>query len=810
MVVEVYADQMVNAQARALRLQVWSVEEEGASARTVFDDEKAVMVDSWPRRHTLAPKGGDSKRRYLVKARALDEAGEVVAEAKVISGYVAGQGRILRIGLEGGTCLGVVCTDTTTCQGGLCLEIPEVDPGTLPPLDSRPPTQDAGADGSPGGNCVADQPCSPGIEVGECEEALTVCQGTVEVCTVRLKSAGTECRPAENECDVAESCNGTSPDCPADVAMPFATPCGTDQFCINGLCGDCAEGVECTDPTFSACQTGTVDCSGATPACTGPAPSPAGTICREAAGLCDVAETCNGIGTTCPDDTMLTAGTPCRDAAGVCDVAEYCAGDTAACPTNFLRPTGHECNPAQGLCDAPEVCSGSIDCPEASGPAPAGTPCRSAGANDCDVTELCEGTAFTCPDDALKPFGAQCQDGVCNGEGLCTDPGCGAPCATTNPCESGVVECPEGGVPTCVGNGFKPAGEECRPVACDDPAECCDVAEVCTGDSVSCPADVLKVAFTECRPIEGGTDCDVPELCSGTSPECPPDVPAPATQLCRDNLPSELCDKPEYCTGDSKMCPEDGLQPLGYSCRGAEGNCDTVERCDGVTPVCPVDGVDKLGTSCLGGYCNGSAKTCTKSIVISEVYPAGSNGFIELYNRSSYYARLSETVYGRFYSSCSLSTNGAKALQFPSGTKFGVTIPPYRFYKAAWSSLLFPLGLDFNLGSPTDPNLPLLSRFGGSVSLSCADNTGDAVAWGTGSKGGEGTRLATPSSGNSYERKVCSNSTSVSMVGAEATSGNSYDSNNNANDFVRRSTPGPQYSKSSAETAKKCIVIIGP
>ena len=34
------------------------------------------------------------------------------------------------------------------------------------------------------------------------------------------KPAGTECRPAENVCDVAEVCDGASLDCPTDL---FAT-----------------------------------------------------------------------------------------------------------------------------------------------------------------------------------------------------------------------------------------------------------------------------------------------------------------------------------------------------------------------------------------------------------------------------------------------------------------------------------------------------------------------------------------------------------------------------------------------------------
>src|SRR5438067_6394136 len=51
---------------------------------------------------------------------------------------------------------------------------------------------------------------------------------------------------------------------------------------------------------------------------------PAGTVCRSAAGVCDVEETCDGTSADCPPDVKST--TECRPAAGDCDVAEACDG----------------------------------------------------------------------------------------------------------------------------------------------------------------------------------------------------------------------------------------------------------------------------------------------------------------------------------------------------------------------------------------------------------------------------------------------------------------------------------------------------
>ncbi|XP_063834603.1 disintegrin and metalloproteinase domain-containing protein 12 [Ostrinia nubilalis] len=55
--------------------------------------------------------------------------------------------------------------------------------------------------------------------------------------TCRPKSAGTVCRAAERECDLAEYCTGHSEFCPADVFKMDSTPCGNEQaYCVRGSC----------------------------------------------------------------------------------------------------------------------------------------------------------------------------------------------------------------------------------------------------------------------------------------------------------------------------------------------------------------------------------------------------------------------------------------------------------------------------------------------------------------------------------------------------------------------------------------------
>src|SRR5206468_6797017 len=87
-----------------------------------------------------------------------------------------------------------------------------------------------------------------------------------------------------------------------------------DDGANNGTSGDCCN----TDCTFTA----------------------AGTQCRAAADLCDVAETCTGSSSTCPADGFASSGTVCRAAADDCDLADTCAGASVSCPAAAIQPAG--------------------------------------------------------------------------------------------------------------------------------------------------------------------------------------------------------------------------------------------------------------------------------------------------------------------------------------------------------------------------------------------------------------------------------------------------------------------------------------
>jgi len=90
---------------------------------------------------------------------------------------------------------------------------------------------------------------------------------------------------------------------------------------------------------------------------------------------------------------------------------------------------------------------------------------------------------------------------------------------------------------------FRPAGQACRPAT-----GVCDVAEVCTGTSGSCPADQFARAGTACRP---GTGCQDEATCNGTSTACPANPFKADGETCDDGDPSTLTSvcKAQKCQG---------------------------------------------------------------------------------------------------------------------------------------------------------------------------------------------------------------------------------------------------------------------
>ncbi len=127
------------------------------------------------------------------------------------------------------------------------------------------------------------------------------------------------------------------------------------------------------------------------------------------------------------------------------------------------------------------------------------------------------------------------------------------------------------------------AGTTCRPVAGG-----CDIAEVCTGTSTSCPQDKLQPSLVVCRAAVG--TCDIAEVCNNISPACPPDVIRPSSFSCRPSV--GICDLAEWCDGLSATCPPDAKQLSSVVCSSETGPngeylCHDTVRCNGTSDTCP-------------------------------------------------------------------------------------------------------------------------------------------------------------------------------------------------------------------------------
>jgi hypothetical protein len=333
----------------------------------------------------------------------------------------------------------------------------------------------------------------------------------------------------------------------------------------------------------------------------------AGLICRTAAGVCDLNDTCSGSSATCPTDAKSTA--VCRASAGTCDLTENCNGAGNNCPADAKSTA--VCRASGGVCDVTETCDGVADtCPTDT---KSTAVCRASGGT-CDVVESCDGATDDCPSDDVLPSSTECRasGGVCDLAENCTGSGpvCPGDGKSTAECRASagacdIAEACDGAANDCPGNAKSTA--ECRASAGG-----CDIAEACDGAADDCPTDTLVSDGTVCRGSAG--TCDVAEECDGASAACPGDGVALSTVVCRGA--AGLCDIADQCDGVGVACPADVLEPSTTVCRAATGGevCDVEELCTGSSAACPADLSLPDGTSCEdGNFCNGS-QTCSSGV----------------------------------------------------------------------------------------------------------------------------------------------------------------------------------------------------
>lgn len=406
------------------------------------------------------------------------------------------------------------CTDEV-CSAGVCIHPPVMD-GTV-------------CNGAPVGDCDSQDTCQAGVCVDQITPSGTVCRlvagdcdveefcdGVSKACPTDGFSDGTvACRPANGICDVAEFCTGGSADCPADgfagtdvVCRQAINDCDMDEFCTG-------KGVECPadacQPSGTTCADDGNDCTndvcdGACN-CTHPIRgdgSPCGD--QTPGGDCDEADIC--IAGIC-DTNRVDAGTVCRTAAGECDLEEVCDGAAVDCPFDDCKPQGTACSSDGNDCTA-DVCDGLCNCSHTA--LSDGSSCgNTIPTGECDQADVCV-------------------SGNCNSNPQIDGTSCGSPinsdCDNPDACLSGVCQDNlESSGTTCSSDGNDCTNDRCDGSGiCDHTAvpnntPCTDDGEFCTGTE-ACFAGQCMGSGDPCL---GDDTCCLEDMdACGSGPQCVP------------------------------------------------------------------------------------------------------------------------------------------------------------------------------------------------------------------------------------------------------------------------------------------------
>jgi len=426
--VEVDAEDSVRGLTSSLRIQVEGGDGVDALKGRVVRLQETLKPVDFPKRVALVPLDGDQRRAFILTATAYDDGGKLVSEARIVSGYIAGQVRYARLLLEGAACLGVSCaSDRETCSQGVCGDA-TTDVSALS-SDSRAPTQltqpDASGDAGAG---PADFGPSDGATVSDGASASdpgTVSGGPAASGTAADVDASAPTTPREDERDAAAPVDAGTliPDASAADGQVASGPDASPQSEI--------------DAGQAGCQ------SGESLACAAAAGVPSCGSMRCVAGHWDTS-TCAAPAEYCQD----------KDGDGVCSTlcTLQCTGGAGLlkdCAKTDCDDDNRAINPS-----APASCTSSTSCVEqVLRYVPSAGRCECVATNTATREGLACGTYSICASGRCK----------CNG---------GASCQLG--CRVGTVSCLPG--PSCSYLQDAPAGTAC---GTDGTASYCNGSNVC-------------------------------------------------------------------------------------------------------------------------------------------------------------------------------------------------------------------------------------------------------------------------------------------------------------------------------------------
>lgn len=495
-------------------------------------------------------------------------------------------------------CEGIVCptasdaADATECVEGRCVS-PECSPENPDACVGVGCTRDDECEGpslascarltcSDEGSCLVerdDASCGEGFYC-EAESGCTELEGPAcgEAC-----DPGVPCMQGEFDC-----ASGT---CRATGRAPAGTACtlgGADGMCdAGGSCStDCVPDVPCT--RADACEAGRTRCEAGAVVCESAGPKAAGVTCREAAGLCDLAESCDGTAITCPDDMAVGAGTECRAAAGSCDAPAVCDGIGATCPANVPRGSGASCllpSGSMGFCDG--IGTACMDgCVPGAPCVPA--PCQT-GAFECDSgSPVCRMTGVIADGTTCSPSDIGAWSG-CSYGSECAEAGTESRTVVTHTCAAG----------SCGSN----LGSEMRGCVRETEGMGCGAGFSCPGYGACMFPDACATGGTQSR------NCTNQTCVAGS---CNAAV-VPQNQGCsrpsQNGASCSSCGTP-VCACGGTTCSRvttvvdvrmDGSGTLSANCSGF-GSCSGVGNGMSCTMVCPLGvGVTMSCTDIPGG-----------------------------------------------------------------------------------------------------------------------------------------------------------------------------------------------------------------
>lgn len=238
------------------------------------------------------------------------------------------------------------CTNPDTCNGSGVCQVNHAPDNMLCTTDAD--TNECTTDVCTAGECThpnkeAGATCG-GSENTDCDNPDS-CNGT-GICQTNPEPSSTSCGDTGSACVNQDTCDGAG-ECADNGFVSSGEPCGdpTATDCNNfDTCNGSGMCQTNTAPDNTPCTTDSNECT--TDVClTGECTHPnkdAGAPCGDSSDTaCDNPDSCNGSGTCLFN--LEPSTTVCRPAAGVCDVAETCTGSAAACPADAVKPATTGC-----------------------------------------------------------------------------------------------------------------------------------------------------------------------------------------------------------------------------------------------------------------------------------------------------------------------------------------------------------------------------------------------------------------------------------------------------------------------------------